>query len=64
MKIEKITIQELIVLIKNNGFIKEANLLEKIQKEVPFGRLTLLTHSGRVARIEREVEYDDLSDGL
>lgn len=64
MNIEKITIQDLIKLVRSNGFIKEANFLEKIHNDVPFGRITVLTHGGRIARVEREVEYDDLSSGL
>ncbi len=62
--IERIKLQELILLIRNNGFIKEANLLEKISNEVRYGKIVLVTHAGRINRIEREVEYDDLSDGL
>lgn len=62
---EAVTIQEIALLLKSKGFIKEANLLIKIHREVPNGRILLVTRKGRIERVEREIAYDDLlSDGL
>lgn len=62
--IERTTILKLIQQIRCQGFVKEANLLEKIHKNVPFGRITVVTRNGRIERVEREIEYDDLSSGV
>lgn len=60
----KTTVEEMANSLKNSGFLKEANLFLKIHREIPFGRLIIITRNGRIERVEREVEYDDLSDGL
>lgn len=60
---ELMTIKDLAKKLKAWGFIKEANLIQKVQEEVPFGEITIITRDGRIQRVKREVEFDDLSAG-
>jgi len=59
MKEKKKAIQ----LLKNNGFIDEARLLEALSK-VQFGRVSIVMLGGNVDRIEEIIKYDKISRGL
>ena len=44
--------------------IKWANLMKKVRTRVKYGKITIITRSGTIDRIEQQIEYDDCSSGL